>query len=50
MEELLRYDNLKSAVRKMLSVGDLPTAPQIRDVIGEYRVASFSLQISNCHI
>ena len=41
MEELLRYDNLKSAVRKMLSVGDLPTAPQIRDVIGEYRVASF---------
>lgn len=41
MEELLRYDNLKSAVRKTLSVGDLPTAPKIRDVIGEYRAAPF---------
>ena len=41
MEDLVRYDNLKSAVRKILGVGDLPTSFQIRDVIAEYRAAPF---------
>lgn len=41
MEDELRYDNLKSAVRKVLSAGDLPSSGQIRDVIAEYRAAPF---------
>lgn len=41
MEDQHRYENLKSAVRKVLAVGDLPNSGQIRDVIGEYRAAPF---------
>jgi hypothetical protein len=37
MEEKVKYEDLKSAVRKVLGRGDLPTANQIREAIGEYR-------------
>lgn len=37
MEEKTRYDDLKSTVRKVLGRGDLPSANQIREAIGEYR-------------
>jgi Z1 domain-containing protein len=37
MEEQVKYEDLKSAVRKVLGRGDLPTAAQIREAIGEYR-------------
>ena len=37
MEEQTKYDDLKSAVIKVLGRGDLPTAAQIRNVINEYR-------------
>ncbi|MEE2730106.1 MAG: Z1 domain-containing protein [Pseudomonadota bacterium] len=43
MEEQRRYDHLKSAVTKLLSDDELPlpTSNQIRNVISEYRTASF---------
>lgn len=34
----ISYDDLKSAVRKVLGRGDLPSAGEIREVIGKYRV------------
>lgn len=38
MDEKIKYEDLKSAVRKVLGRGDLPTASQIRESIKEYRV------------
>jgi hypothetical protein len=48
MEERIKYDDLKSAVGKVLGRGDLPTAKQIRDVIGEYR-AFPAFKVSDDH-
>lgn len=37
MEDGLKYDDLKSAVKKTLGRGDLPSAVQIREAISEFR-------------
>ena len=38
MESPENYGDIKSAVRKVLARGKLPTAGKIREVIGKYRV------------